>query len=189
MTEKRRDRWRAKSRACSSFILTSRGLFTKNSSWQTKTVNSEYHCDVLQSLPENVWRLHPKLWRQKNWLLHHNNATSHTSFFIGDFLPKTTRLSSSTHPNFLLPQFEIKLKAAILTHVKWSRQIRRQCWTPSQNTTSRMHLKMPEALGTVHTCRRGPLQGWQWPGADGSTPVPEIMDGASYSPNRKPKLA
>jgi hypothetical protein len=29
---KRRDRWRAKSRACSSFSLTSRGLFTKNSS-------------------------------------------------------------------------------------------------------------------------------------------------------------
>jgi hypothetical protein len=33
---KRRDRWRAKSRACLSFSMTSRGLFTKNSSWQSK---------------------------------------------------------------------------------------------------------------------------------------------------------
>jgi hypothetical protein len=33
---KRRDRWRAKSRACSSFFLTLRGLFTKNSTWQAK---------------------------------------------------------------------------------------------------------------------------------------------------------
>jgi hypothetical protein len=34
---KRRNRWRAKSRACSSFPLTSsRGLFTKNLSWQAE---------------------------------------------------------------------------------------------------------------------------------------------------------
>jgi hypothetical protein len=33
---KRRDRWRAKSRACSSFYLTSRWLFIRNTSWQAK---------------------------------------------------------------------------------------------------------------------------------------------------------
>jgi hypothetical protein len=33
---KRRDRWRAKSRACSTFPLTSRGLSIKDSSWQAK---------------------------------------------------------------------------------------------------------------------------------------------------------
>jgi hypothetical protein len=37
---------------------------------------------------ENVRRLCPKLGRQKNWLLHHDNAHSHTSFFIKEFLTK-----------------------------------------------------------------------------------------------------
>jgi hypothetical protein len=36
-TEKRRDKWRANSRVCSSFSLTWRVLFTKNSSWQART--------------------------------------------------------------------------------------------------------------------------------------------------------
>jgi hypothetical protein len=35
-----------------------------------------------------VQRLHPKLWQQKNWLLHHNKGPSHTSFFIREFLTK-----------------------------------------------------------------------------------------------------
>jgi hypothetical protein len=34
--KKRRQRWRAKPRACSSFSLTIRGLFTKNSPWLAK---------------------------------------------------------------------------------------------------------------------------------------------------------
>jgi hypothetical protein len=29
---------------------------------------------------KNVRRLRPEIWRQRNWLLHHN-APSHTSFF------------------------------------------------------------------------------------------------------------
>jgi hypothetical protein len=35
---------------------------------------------------ENVQRLRPELWRQKNWLLHHDNAPFDTSFFTRDFL-------------------------------------------------------------------------------------------------------
>jgi hypothetical protein len=31
-----------------------------------QTVNSTYYCDVLQQLHENMWRLCPKIWRQKN---------------------------------------------------------------------------------------------------------------------------
>jgi hypothetical protein len=52
--------------------------------------NSAYYCDVLQSLSENVQRLRPELWRQKNWLLHHDTTPPHTLFFTKEFLPKTT---------------------------------------------------------------------------------------------------
>jgi hypothetical protein len=37
-------------------------------------------------------------------------------------------------------------KASILTQLKWLRQNVRRCWTPSQNTTSRVHLKLTVAL-------------------------------------------
>jgi hypothetical protein len=77
----RRDRRRAKSRACSSFSLTSNSLFTKTG----QTVNSTYSCDVLQRLREHERRLRPELWRQKNCLLHHDNAASHTSPLSGNF--------------------------------------------------------------------------------------------------------
>jgi hypothetical protein len=51
-----------------------------------------------------------------------------------------------------------------LTQLQWSRQNHRWgCWIPSPNTTSRMLLKMAEALGAVHTFRRGLLRGWWWP--------------------------
>jgi hypothetical protein len=47
-------------------------------------VNSAYYCDVLRPLCENVQRLRPELWEQKNWLLHHN-VPAHTSLFTRDF--------------------------------------------------------------------------------------------------------
>jgi hypothetical protein len=65
-----------------------------------QTVNSAYHCDGLRRLCENVRRLQQELWRQKNWLFHHDDAPSHSSFFTIEFLPKTW-LSSPTHPTFL----------------------------------------------------------------------------------------
>jgi hypothetical protein len=63
-------------------------------------------------------RLRNKLWRQKNWLLHHDNALPHTSSFTREFLTKTTLLLSLTHPTHLtgppvtfpFPQFKMKLK-------------------------------------------------------------------------------
>jgi hypothetical protein len=76
-----------------------------------QTVNSAYYCDVLRRLRENVRTLRPELCRQKNWLLHHDNAPSHTLFFTRDFFfLKATRLPSSNHPTFLFPQLNIKLK-------------------------------------------------------------------------------
>jgi hypothetical protein len=53
-----------------------------------QTVNSSYCCDLLWRLLENVRRLRPELWRQKNWLLHHDNTFSHFLFHKGiNFFP------------------------------------------------------------------------------------------------------
>jgi hypothetical protein len=57
-----------------------------------------------------VQRLCLELRQQKNWLSHYDNSPSHTSFSPEFFLPKTTWLSSPTHPIFLFPQLMMKLK-------------------------------------------------------------------------------
>jgi hypothetical protein len=68
-------------------ILASTGLFTEfvlvgQTVSSATTVSS-------RRLSENVGRLRRELWRQKNWMLHHDNAPSHTSSFAREFLTKS----------------------------------------------------------------------------------------------------
>jgi hypothetical protein len=57
-------------------------------------------------LHENVLRLRPELWR-----LHHDNATSHTSFFTKEFFYQNNKTLVSHPPYFpLFPLLTIKLK-------------------------------------------------------------------------------
>jgi hypothetical protein len=60
-------------------------------------VNYAYYCDVSRRLHENVRRFRLELWRQKNWLLSHENSPARTSF-IGHDVGKAPWLSS---PNLL----------------------------------------------------------------------------------------
>jgi hypothetical protein len=65
--------------------LTSRELLKNNSSWQT--ILSILHTAVIfhgkcVKMCEDFTK---KFWRQKNWLLHHDNALTHTSFSTGNF--------------------------------------------------------------------------------------------------------
>ena len=53
-----------------------------------QTVNSGFYSEVLRRLRENVRRRYPKLWREPTWLLHHDNAPSHTSVLTQQFLAK-----------------------------------------------------------------------------------------------------
>jgi hypothetical protein len=64
-----------------------KGIFHKEFALAGQTVNY-YYCDVLRLLLENVRRLRPELWQQKNWLLHYDNALSNTSFSTREFLTK-----------------------------------------------------------------------------------------------------
>jgi hypothetical protein len=44
------------------------------------------------------------------WLLHHDNAPTHTSFFTREFLTKRNMIPLPTHSIFLVPRLKIKLK-------------------------------------------------------------------------------
>jgi hypothetical protein len=85
----------------------------------------------------------------------------HEISFTKNSMPDVSHL-----PYFcLFPRLKITLKCRHFGTInRWSRQSRRLCRTPSQDRTSRMHLKMAEAMGTVHmhgrVCFEG--DGGQW---------------------------
>ena len=84
-----------------------------------QTVNSRFYCDILRWLRENMRRCRPKLWREQTWLLHHDNAPSHTSILTHQFLVKN-KIAVIPHPPyspdmapcdfFLFPEMELKPK-------------------------------------------------------------------------------
>jgi hypothetical protein len=49
-------------------------------------VNSDFYCDVLRHLRENVRRKRPELWRDHNWLLNHGNAPAHMPLKTTEFV-------------------------------------------------------------------------------------------------------
>jgi hypothetical protein len=78
--QKRRDRSGIQQRAF--FFL--REVHSESVSPNT-AVNSGFYCDVLRRLRENVRRKRTKLWRNHNWLLHHDDAPAHTSLKTTEF--------------------------------------------------------------------------------------------------------
>jgi hypothetical protein len=51
-------------------------------------VNKEYYLKVMKGLEQALRRKRPDLWKEKKWLLHHDNAAVHSSLLIHDFLTK-----------------------------------------------------------------------------------------------------
>ena len=61
-----------------------------------QTVNKEYYLSVMRRLREAIRKKRPDLWKDNSWLLHHDNAPSHTALILREFFAK-----NSTH---IVPQ-------------------------------------------------------------------------------------
>ncbi len=46
---------------------------------QNTNVNAESYCGILRHLHERIRRKRPELWRNKDFIIHHDNATPHTA--------------------------------------------------------------------------------------------------------------
>ncbi|UYV70979.1 hypothetical protein LAZ67_8001310 [Cordylochernes scorpioides] len=86
---------------------------------QGRTVNKEYYLQVMRNLREAIRQKRPDLWKNKNWLLHHDNAPAHTSLLVRDFLAKNNTLMMPQPPHspdlapcdfFLLPKLKRPMK-------------------------------------------------------------------------------
>jgi len=65
---------------------------------QGRTVNKEYYLQVMRNLREAIRQKRPDLWKNKNWLLHHDNAPAHTSLLVREFLTKNNTLMMPQPP-------------------------------------------------------------------------------------------
>jgi hypothetical protein len=107
---KRWNRWRAvKSMLIIFFDV--KGIIHKEIVLAGQTVNSAYHYFVLRRLREHMRRFRPELWQQRNWLLHHENTPSHTSFFYQGILILNSMAVVPYPPYFsLFLRLKIKLR-------------------------------------------------------------------------------
>jgi hypothetical protein len=92
-----------KSRACSSFSLTSKGFFTKNSSWQTE--QSIQHTTV--TLYGNCEKICPEFFRKKLAVASQQRTISHYFFSPENIWPK--QLDCRPHLSYF-PVFSIEDK-------------------------------------------------------------------------------
>jgi hypothetical protein len=83
------------------------------------TVNSEFYCDVLRCLGENVRQKRPDVWRNHKWLFHHDKAPSHTSLKTTKFVANNNMVIIPNPPYLLdlapcdfalFPKWKMKLK-------------------------------------------------------------------------------
>ncbi|UYV61783.1 hypothetical protein LAZ67_1006524 [Cordylochernes scorpioides] len=65
---------------------------------QGRKVNKEYYLQVMRNLREAIRQKRPDLWKNKNWLLHHDNAPAHTSLLVRDLLAKNNTLMMPQPP-------------------------------------------------------------------------------------------
>ncbi|UYV79502.1 CLCN2 [Cordylochernes scorpioides] len=65
---------------------------------QGRTVNKEHYLQVMRNLRKAIRQKRPDLWKNKNWLLHHDNAPAHTSLLVRNFLAKNNTLMMPQPP-------------------------------------------------------------------------------------------
>lgn len=55
-----------------------------------QAVNNEYYLVVMRRMREAVCKNRPELWQNNTWVLHHDNAPSHTALVLREHFPKNS---------------------------------------------------------------------------------------------------
>jgi hypothetical protein len=124
-------------------------------------------------LHENMRRLRPKLWQEQTWLLHHDNAPSHTFVLTQQFLAKQHR-NACYPPPTVLPWFgTLWLLPISKNETETERtpvwyywvdpgRIADSAWHSDRKGLPESVLKMEATVGPVSTCGRELLRE-RWP--------------------------
>ena len=114
-----------------------------------QTINGKFYCEVLRRLRENVRRKRPEMWKNGNWLLHHDNVPAHTSLVVREFLTKNN-VTTVPHPAYspdlapcdfyMFPKMKLRLKGrrfASIEEVQAQSQQILNTLTPADFATSK----------------------------------------------------
>ena len=71
-----------------SFFLNWKGIVHHEFVPRGETVNKEFQLKVMKRLREAVRRKSSEAWKNKTWMLHHDNAPTHASLLFREFLAK-----------------------------------------------------------------------------------------------------
>ena len=82
----RRDR--SKGKVMLEVFFDSQGIVHYEFIPEGRTVNKEMYVEILRRLRDAIRRKRPDKWAQKNWLLLHDNAPSHRSLLVKQYLAK-----------------------------------------------------------------------------------------------------
>jgi len=89
---------RSKTKIMLLAFLDSEGIVHHEYAPDGQTINKEFCVEVLQHLCESVRRKRTEKWWDGDWILHHDNAPTHTLHILcSSFWPNTAPLSCSSH--------------------------------------------------------------------------------------------
>ena len=75
------------------------GIMHHEYALEGQTINKEYYLEVLHCLRDALRRKRPDMWTEKNWQLHHDNASAHSIHVIKAFLAKNNTALVRQPPN------------------------------------------------------------------------------------------
>jgi hypothetical protein len=75
------------------FFFNIRGVVHHEFVSQVQTVNAAFYVEVLKCLRERVRCVWPKLWVEKNWILHHDNSPLHSALTVREFFAKNNMIT------------------------------------------------------------------------------------------------
>lgn len=101
-----------------------------------QTVNQIYYKNVLNTLRERVRRRGPDMWKNASWILHQDNAPTHTALSVKKYLAKNN-ITVMEHPPyspdlapcdfFFFPKVKFALKGTRFESVDTVKKKRRNC--------------------------------------------------------------
>jgi hypothetical protein len=137
-----------------------------------QTVNAKFYVEFLKCLRERVRRARSELWAENAWILHQDNASSHTTLVMREFLAKTKSLPWTTlpirltwHPATSTCSLKWKISFGMNIIRCWYHQTRNDEAPKGTDKGGHAALlsRMGEVLDQVHSVTGSVLRGWPHP--------------------------
>ena len=138
---KKRVKFVAMSSPCwSFFVFDIQGIAHKEFVPPDQSVNGKFYCEILKRLRKGIWRKRPDKWKKNNWFLQLDNAPTHTSLFVRQFLT-SKHITVISHPNCLpdLAPCDFFLFPKMKLQPKWCRS----------DMTEEIHAELKEVIDTL----------------------------------------